>query len=84
MPNDIQKLIDVSWKYTETIPEKIICKPKAIFTTPPDGSLATARSRYSHILSNSIRGNSRYAGRYVTAGESNTIYGVSTRPFNKF
>ena len=84
MPNDIQKLIDASWKYTEIIPEKIICQPKAIFTTPPAGSIATTRSRFSHVATNSIRGNARYSGRYTKAGESNTIYGVSTRPINRF
>ena len=84
LPFDVEKLIETSWKYTETIPEKIICQPKVIFTTPPAGSIATARSRFSHVATNSIRGNARYSGRYTKAEESNTIYGVSTRPFNKF
>ena len=84
MPFDVEKLIDASWKYTETIPEKIICQPKAIFTTPPAGSIATTKRRISHVASNSIRGNARYSGRYTTAGNQNSIYGVSTRPINRF
>ena len=84
LPNDITKLIETSWKYSETTPDKLICTPKAIFTTPPAGSLATFKSHFSHVALNSIRGNPRYAGTYTTAGESNSIYGASTRPFNRF
>lgn len=84
LPPDTIKLIDASWKYTETIPGKVICEPKAIFKTPPTGSFASAKSRFSHIASNSIRGNSRYSGKYTSVDKSNNIYGVSTRPINKF
>jgi hypothetical protein len=80
--NKINKIIDTTWDYTTITPARMICQPKSIFTTPPAGSMATRKSRISHVARNSAKGNSRYSGTSTRSTNQPNIFGISTRPFN--